>query len=336
MNIKKLLIGLEPAGIQTVGVMSIIPLISDLEDNNYIAPERAKVSTRNYGQLVFNNQDNKKVIVPVGAAYIVKEAAQNHGMVHAGVVKEKAIKEYNTAACIQQTQGGSIRADEHEMFLLPWYLKEYGFVVRSQKRYAKIWNNISSYNKTLGINASGHLEHFYNNFKKELEFFTAEFEPLPKQVGAIILMKGNVVGIERVPNYNYWRFIFNPLIRQAYGSLAIQIGKGFDIGKDNSNMFRVPINTDKIENIDELSKEMRKANKKQSELANKAVRELLDDEFHVEHDETESSIEIEKVENNQFIGQYVKSGEKILYVSLASKQKWLRNIDWIKAKEFNI
>ena len=336
MNIKNLLSGVVPGRLQSVGVMGVIPLISDLEDKTFIAPVKTRIGTENYGHLVFENKEDKMAIIPVGAAYIVKQAAQNHGLGHVGVVSQKAKKDYDTASCIQETQGGSITRGEHEMFLMPWYLRESGIKTRAEKLYSKLWGEIKKFNKTVNISAGGHLEHFYNKFKDEIEMFTAEFEPVPRQVGVIVLIKGKVVGFERVPNYNYWNFIWKPLIRDSYGSLAIQIGKGFDIGSDLLKKFRCPVSSKGVNNISDITKALNVANIKQQEMAKKVVRELLDSDFTESSDEQVDGVEISKLENGQFIGQCVKNGARIPYVSLTSKEKWLKTEDWVRAKDFNI
>ena len=46
---------------------------------------------------------------------------------------------------------------------------------------------------------------------------------VPREVGAIVLVGGEVVGIERTPSSAFWRAVWGPLIRVCYGSLAIQV-----------------------------------------------------------------------------------------------------------------
>jgi len=82
----------------------------------------------------------------------------------------------------------------------------------SSHSYDRLWPAISSMNQQLGIrNTAGHLEFFLQEFGKELDRFVAEFEIVPNQVGAIILINGRVAGVERAPNPEFWESIWQPL-----------------------------------------------------------------------------------------------------------------------------
>ena len=41
----------------------------------------------------------------------------------------------------------------------------------------------------------------------ELDEFVAEFECVPRQIGAIILVDDQVVGVERAPSHAYWQSV---------------------------------------------------------------------------------------------------------------------------------
>lgn len=177
---------------QSVGYLQIIPLLSDLEDKRFVAPNEIHVSTCDYGSLTFENHTDLITIVPVHAGYVVKEDAQDHAMAHAGIIKQNSDKQYDTAMCIQQHQGGCISKGKHKLIILPFSLREKALRSRHQTSFGKLWTSISKFNKKLGAWAEGHLEYFLNKFETELDEFVAEFESVPKQVGAIILLDGNV------------------------------------------------------------------------------------------------------------------------------------------------
>ena len=81
------------------------------------------------------------------------------------------------------------------------------------------------FNQEMGVPAAGHLEFFLKQFRKELDEFVAEFECVPRQIGAIILVDDQVVGIERAPSHAYWQSVWPCLIRECYGSLAIRVAQ---------------------------------------------------------------------------------------------------------------
>ena len=86
ITISEILKGTTAGRMQSVGYMQVIPLISQIEDDRFVSPLEAEVSTRGYGSMVFNNPLNKVLIVPLHAGYVVKQAAQDHAMSQAGVI----------------------------------------------------------------------------------------------------------------------------------------------------------------------------------------------------------------------------------------------------------
>ena len=116
ISLRDLLKGTRPGNIQKVGFMQIIPLLADRDDTfeNYTAFQGSgAVSSSNYGQLVFENKTDKTMIVPTNAAFMSKAFGQDHGMMHAGIISKKSTTTFNTAACVQQTQGGHISSADH-------------------------------------------------------------------------------------------------------------------------------------------------------------------------------------------------------------------------------
>ena len=160
-TIKDILHGVEPGRIQTSGLMQVIPLLSDLEDDRFVSPNvtgAAKFSSTNYGTMTFENTTaDKTLIIPAHASYVTKESAQDHGMTHAALMKYKSRRTYNTAACIQETQCGSTSHKQHEMIILPLPLREFAFSKRKDHNVGKLWDVIGRMNKGLGATGKGHL-----------------------------------------------------------------------------------------------------------------------------------------------------------------------------------
>jgi hypothetical protein len=109
MSLADVLHGCTPGRIQSVGYMQVIPLVSDLSDDRFVSPVEggAEVFTTEYGTLGFRNPSERLLIVPCHAGYVVKQAAQDHAMAHAAVVRSSGESSYDTAMCVQQTQGSS-------------------------------------------------------------------------------------------------------------------------------------------------------------------------------------------------------------------------------------
>ena len=335
ITIAEILRGTEAGRMQSVGYMQIIPLVSDLQDENFVTPDEATVQTTNYGSMVFDNPTNGILIVPTHAGYVVKQAAQNHAMAHTGLVRKGKTKTYNTAMCVQQNQGGYISKGKHRLSILPFALREKALEKRNQKSYSKLWKDISTFNTSLGLANKGHLEYFLNHFEKELGQFVAEFECVPKQVGAVILLNGEIIGIERAPNYAYWKSVWSALIRECYGSRAIEYQ--YKMGsKTKTSKSRFPIDDTNIKTLEDLKAALKDAESREEEFAKTALRELLDKPFQVSEEDSTDGYSVSSIKHEQFIGEIVHDGDVIAYASLLTRATWSKKSGWKKAKAFSI
>src|SRR5262249_44520767 len=115
---------------------------------------------------------------------------------------------------------------KHEMLILPASLRTTALSIRHVRDFRKLWESIQEFNKGFGIvQLGGHLESFLKAFQRELDEFVAEFEVVPRQIGAIVLVGGEIAGVERAPSAAFWKAVWNPLIRVCYGSLAIKVAR---------------------------------------------------------------------------------------------------------------
>jgi len=333
-TLSEILKGTSAGRIQSVGYMQVIPLLSDLEDERFVAPEEALVSTRAYGTMEFENPSELLLIVPLHAGYVVKRAAQDHAMGHVGLVPAKKTRSYDTAMCIQQTQGGLISKSAHKLTILPFSLRETALELRGKKSYNKLWNAISAFNKELGLNASGHLEFFMKHFRKELDQFVAEFECVPRQVGAIVLVDNVVVGIERAPTRAYWESVWPALIRECYGSLALQIArrKGEEAPPPEG---RQPLPED-IGSLEELSQALEEVCREEEERTRETVRKLLGVKMEAKEEKKTGDFSVDTVLSERFTGQMVRDEERVVYASLILKEKFRKDFEWGRAKPFEI
>ena len=335
ITIAEILRGTEAGRMQSVGYMQVIPLTSDLQDEAFASPDEVVMETTNYGSMAFENPTNGILIVPTHAGYIVKQGAQNHAMAHTGILEKGENKTYKTGMCVQEAQGGYITKGKHKLSILPFSLREKALKVRNERSYSKLWGEITEFNKSFGLSSSGHLEFFMNHFEKELNQFVAEFECVPKQVGAIILLDGKVIGIERVPNYAYWKGVWSALIRECYGSRAIeyQYKKG---GKKAVAKARFALEDENIKTLEDLKAALKVAEAKEDEFAKNAIRDLLDMPFEVKPEERTGGYTVSTVGQDQFIGQIVHDKDVIAYASLLVRKGWGKKSKWKKSKAFSI
>ena len=334
ITIREILKGTTVGRMQSVGYLQVIPLLSDFQEERFASPYEIEIETNKYGSMVFHNPTDKLSIIPSHAGYVVKEKAQDHAMAHAGVVEKKKGRTYDTAMCIQQSQGGHITRGKHKLLILPFSLREAALAKRKQKNYNKLWGDISTFNANVGAQNHGHLEFFLKKFKTELNEFVAEFESVPKQVGAIILLDGEVIGVERTPSTSYWNAVWPALIRECYGSLAIEYQYWF--GEKKTLPKGRVLMPESVETLPELRKALLDAEAATEEMAKAKVRSLLEDPFKRQKEETVSRLTIETLEHQQFTGQIIHEEERILYASMIVREKWGRQKDWMEAKAFSI
>jgi hypothetical protein len=134
----------------------------------------------------------------------------------------------------------------------------------------------------MGLQHEGHLEHFVRRYRQEMDEFVAHFEVVPNQVGAIVLIDGTVVGIERCPNYRFFKVMWEPLIRECYGSYSLQkaIQSGFRVPPD-----RVALSKGRVNSLADIRKALVKATLKEEAQIKKTINAFIKDKFKVEIDD---------------------------------------------------
>lgn len=333
-TIKEVLKGAKAGTMQSVGYMQMIPLLSDIQDDRFTTPDKLYVSTSGYGSLNVRSDEDKPTILPSSVAYMTKERSQDHMLPSAKIIT-KGKRCYNMAACIESSQGGYMTEGQHKLSIAPYPMREGTFTksALNDKNYGRFWKSIEKLNRTMGSGTEGHLIYFFNKFKKQLDEFVAEFEPVPNQVGAIFLIDGNVVGIEKTPSTKFWNSMWRPIVRDCYGALAMMYAK--EVGA--SPMSRFPLDTKNINTIADLRLRLDKVNKKEERFVKDKIKNLITKPLAIITTESAAlSMDIMTVNNDQFVGQIIKDGEKVVYTSFITKQKWNDNIDWHEADDFKL
>jgi len=217
--------------VQSVDEMTVVPIVGDDHSDVISPPSSLKFErTSNYGTMVFTNEDAEPAIVP--AHYSIRgRGAQDHAMAGSGVVLAGKSKSFNNACCVEETQGGYLSSTGNDEDVLPIGLRRalLNYSTRMEDHYGKLWSPIKDWLRGTGVTArsSAHLRYFYDNkdIKAELEHFAAEFEPVPGQIGALIMFSGTPVGLEIMPSADHWEAYWKQLIRGCYGAELIRLKK---------------------------------------------------------------------------------------------------------------
>lgn len=309
--------GTSPGSVQTVGLMQVIPLVSEHSDDRFAPLNQMVVSTSNYGTLIFENLTNKPAIIPKDATYMTKQKTQDHALPHVGFVGSGKRVEYRDAACVQRTQGGYMKPGKHELIILPFRIREAALQSRKKRGYGKLWSAITRFNQSMGIQDRGHLDVFLERFGEQLERFVAEFEPVTTQVGAIILINGKVAGIERTPSYDYWLQLWPTLIRECYGSLALAQQQA-----EKPRPLPTRIRLEAADSIEALIDEVLRVEAAEQEATRQIVRELIDERVNVEQEgETLLGLQVETLQSRHFVGQCVRDGLQVIYASMVATEQ---------------
>jgi hypothetical protein len=334
--LRSLLQGCTPGRLQSVGLMQVVPLVSDCQEERFLAPdEGARIATCGYGSLVIKNQLAAPMLVPCGATYIVPQAAQNHALPHAGFVAAEETKTYTTAVCVQAGQGGYIREEAHELMLLPFPLREAAYQVRREVNCGRLWPAITELNQQAGLppqDHRGHLELFFDRFKTDLDTFVAQFEPVPQQVGAIVLVNGKVAGIERTPSARYFLSVWRPLIRECYGSLALLEARS----QEQPAVPRTRTALRPVTSLTDLQAALTAVEQEEFRRVATLVENLLAIELERRPEETVAGCTVDALGPHPFVGEMIRDGEKIVYASVVATKSWRAAQDWLEAREFSM
>jgi hypothetical protein len=320
LTVEQLLAGTNYGRPQTVGNMQIIPLLGDNDDT--FAPPDVATSSPDYGQVKLYNDSDRPTILPHGATWIVKSAVQDHAIPSGALIKANSSKSISTAMCVESSQAGHIKKDKYELQILPAELRAQALGVRTDEGYDKLWKAITQFNTSYGVEGEAHLNYFLKQFEKELDEFVAQFEIVPGQIGALVLLDGKVVGVERAPSSQFWEAVWRPLIRICYGSLAIKLAK--KLGNKIPST-RTPLDV-KDASLNGIVAAIQTAREKEADLIDRVIGPTLDSnliEAEQEDDSLGKKTVLSTVANQNLAGQIVTvSGwrgkdKQIKYASLS-------------------
>lgn len=310
-GLSDLLRGLAPGRMQAVGLMQIIPLVG-AETAGYAPADAVTVASPDYGVLDFRGDGSGHVIIPSGAAYLTKERKQDHALPHPGLVRKRdGVAHYNSAACIQSSMPGHMESAKRALNIMPFALRAAGLRVQNEKGFQKLWGSIERMNHAAGLTATGHLDVFLNHFAAQLDQFAAEFEPVPEQLGAIVIVNGAVAGIERSPTYEHWLSVWKPLVRDCYGSHAMLTGQ--TVKSPPGNRFALGA----CSSLQDLAMRLGLVRSQEDEATRAIVRGLMAETFEATYaPQPQDEIRVYDVSGAQFTGNAIIDSDSPVYLSL--------------------
>jgi hypothetical protein len=138
---------------------------------------------------------------------------------------------------------------------------------------------------------------------------------VPRQVGAIVLVGGEVAGVERAPSAAFFRALWVPLIRVCYGSRAIEVARE----NKAPPATRAPLRVE-ARSIAGLRDALARARDEEHEALSARVRAIGGTALEAADapEETLGPIALTTVASSRLSGQVVTIGEAVRFASLCA------------------
>lgn len=303
ITIEEMLIETGRDRMQTAGQMQIIPILGE-NDVLFASLDGVAADVVEQGKIRVHNANNRHVILPHGIGW---ESILSTG----AILSPKSTRDLPTTP-------GEVRRSPTTLHMLPAEIRAKTIGMLPEHSH-KIWKFIEQFNYNHGIKrATKSLDPYEEQFGHELNQFVAEFELVPNQVGAVILIAGRLAGVEMAPSTNYWATMWKPLIRDCYGSLAIRAAQKF--GKVTGS--RVNLAPLKEKTIRGVAEQLQKTKDNEEELVEKIVKKVLQGELNITQESDRSGfMKLSNVSNERLAGQIVTvtgkhASKKVRFASL--------------------
>ena len=339
--------------VQKIMNMSIVTLTTDDEyslDDRFENPMKViNASNSNYGEITLKNNSNKETITPTQFAVITKQSAQNHGMVKAGYISSNSSVRFDDAGCVQGSTTGHFRGSQ-EFRLMPVTMREMLFQkVGNTSGYQNIYPAIRQLGQDTNSSTGEYLDKYFNKYDKKLEQFIAHFERPEKLIGTIVMIDDEIVAIDKFPSFSYAEQVWDLLIRDCYGALAIiselKGKKGTKLFSEiyqslNTNFADIEEST-----IDRICRALEKTKDRMTKTVEEKIENLLDLSFNLEIDSIGNPSHISNspksylLQHEGYLGQLITENNYHHMVSLVKKDsfdpKALRDINELRKKARN-
>jgi hypothetical protein len=310
--LRELLRGFEARQPQTVANMSVIPLVGQESEYGAVGTMTDIYLARDlaYDRLHMSTSADYPTILPSGYTLITKEQAQDRTVPSKTILAAKKTAEV-AAFCVQSSQPGHMskeNKDKQQVRMLPATVRKAAYLHRNTNHFSTLWQTLGKYNTSLGLRGD-YLATFFDHFKAQLDQFIAEFELVPFQRGAIILINDGVMGVEISPNPLAWSAQWEPLIRDCYGSEAISRQREFKT-IDETSIFG------DVATLEELSEKLTHFEDQEFAYAERIIEEILNQAESQSERQTVDGLKVVDVETPDFVGQAVRHNGTIIDLTL--------------------
>lgn len=313
--LRELLRGFEARQPQQVGNMSVVPLVGQDTEYHSIGTMSDLYLNRDlaYDRIQMGTNAQNVTIVPGGYTLITKEQAQDRAVRSKELVASGKARDVD-AFCVQSSQGGFMRGHDREaqkIRMLPATIRRAAYAHRNDRGYSSLWNTLSAYNSSMGLHGD-FLKTFFDKYRQQLEEFVAEFELVPHQRGAIVLINEQIVGVEIAANPMAFSAQWELLIRDCYGSEAIA-RQTEEQKVDETAIFG------DAASLDDLSTLLDEFENNEWDYVEKLVDSVLSQNEQCSERQIEGVLKVVDVETEDYVGQAVRENGTIIDLTLLSR-----------------
>lgn len=313
--LKDLLVGFVAQQPQSVGNMTVIPLTApdtEYHDVGNLGDVELAKDTDYSSLHLRTRRDRGVTIVPQGLTYLTKERAQDRAVPSAHLLK--GTRQVG-AFCVQSSQAGHMsgnRPETRELRLLPQSLRYAAFQKRESRSYSELWQTLGKFNRDSQLGGD-FLATFFTHYAGQLDQFVAEFEVIPQQRGAIILINDEVVGVEIAPNQHAFGVLWEPAIRDCYGSEALR-------ARDKAKPTQEEI-LGEVEDLEDLPVAVDRMAQREKARAQRLVMNILEQGGTMQQTQSLDELTMYSVSTDAFVGFGVQAeqGDGFIFLSLMSK-----------------
>jgi hypothetical protein len=217
-----------------------------------------------------------------------------------------------------------------EFRMIPISMREMVFdTVGQPSSYSRIYPAIEKLGRDTESGTGNYLDVYFSKYDKKLEQFIAHFERPKNLIGIIVLIDGEIVAIDKFPSFTYAEQVWDLMIRDCYGSLAIIS----ELKKKTSNTeFSDVFNEMKKERqeniVDLLEKALKKTKQNMTENVQEKIQELLELTFDATLDTegnpsaTSRAPKSYMLKTEGYIGQVITENEFNHMVSVVKRERF--------------
>jgi len=313
--------------VQSIRNMELAFLTTEPEfslDDRFENPLKVTISNRNYGHVRMDNPTNKDILVAPQVAVMTKYAAQNHAMTKSAFVPARSGEDYNDAGCIQGSQAGTIRRGEHDIRFMPVSIREMLLDEANKTgEYSHLYRSVDTLGAKTGVNTGHYLDRYFDKYDNDISEFIAHFERPRNCIGVVVLIDGEIVAVDKFPSFTYCAQVWDLLVRDCYGSLAIESMRA---NKTHASEFtKAFVKVEKSRDETTAAFLARVLEFVQHEADMRVIgrlQEVMDTQFEKEKDKETNVYQSYILKADGYIGQVISSGEYHHLVSIVKRDRF--------------